>query len=351
MWRLRLAIPADLLYNADIMKEYVVLDLEWNQNPYGKETAEESLPFEVIEIGAVKLNERMETVSSFSGLVSPQVYKELHFKISEVTHMTMEELLEKGRPFPEVMKKFEEWCGKEAVYCTWGPMDLTELQRNIAYFGMENPFPRPLFYYDLQKLYGLFREGGKEKKALDTAVKELGLEEDRPFHHAYDDACYTAQVMKRLDWEKAEPYISIDYYRLPENRKEELLFRFPGYTKYVSRVFDTREDAVADRKVTDMVCIQCQKTMRKKIRWFPSGQRAYLCLAWCREHGYQKGKIRIKKAEDGRVFAVRTIKPVDEEGAAEISRKKEEARIKRNERNRQKRQEKKKNKKEEKRNI
>ena len=46
------------------------------------------------------------------------------------------------------------------------------------------------------------------------------------------------------------------------------------------------------------------------------------------------------------MFAVKTIKPVDEAGAAEISRRKEENRIKRNERNRQKRQEKRRHQKE-----
>ena len=328
------------------MKEFVVFDLEWNQNPYGRETAVESLPFEIIEIGAVKLNEKLEIISSFCRLVRPQVYPELHFKIAEVTHMTMEELRKKGKPFPKVMKEFEEWCGKDVIYCTWGPMDLTELQRNVAYFGLENPFPKPLLYYDVQKLYSLFREEGKEKKALDTAVKELGLKEDRPFHQAFDDACYTAMVMERLDWEKAEPYISMDYYQLPENRKEEVLLRFPGYTKYVSRAFETREDAIADKKVTDMVCSQCKRTMRKKIRWFPASQRAYLCLAFCKEHGFYKGKIRIKKAWAGGVFAVEGSKSVAAAVAAGTSRRQEENRIKRNERNRQKRQEKRRHQKE-----
>lgn len=304
------------------------------------------LTFEIIEIGAVKLNENMEVISTFSRLVRPQVYRELHYKISQVTHITMDELRQNGQPFEEVMKAFEEWCGAEAVYCTWGPMDLTELQKNVAYFGMENPFPNPLLYYDIQKLYGLLEKDGKEKAALDTAVKELGIEEDRPFHQAFDDACYTAEVMKRMDWEKAEPYISMDYYRLPQNRKEEVFLRFPQYTKYVSRVFDTREEAIADRRVTDMVCTVCRKTMKKKIWWFPSGQRAYLCLSGCREHGLHKGKIRIRRAENGKVFVVKTIKLVDEEGAAEISLKKEEERKKRNERNRQKRIERKKHKKE-----
>ena len=33
---------------------YIVFDLEWNQSPNGKEDSVEHLPFEIIEIGAVK---------------------------------------------------------------------------------------------------------------------------------------------------------------------------------------------------------------------------------------------------------------------------------------------------------
>ena len=36
---------------------YIVFDLEWNQCPYGKEKENKKLPFEIIEIGAVKLDE------------------------------------------------------------------------------------------------------------------------------------------------------------------------------------------------------------------------------------------------------------------------------------------------------
>ena len=47
---------------------YIVLDLEWNQCPYGKGRENKKLPFEIIEIGAVKLNEKREIVDSFSRL-------------------------------------------------------------------------------------------------------------------------------------------------------------------------------------------------------------------------------------------------------------------------------------------
>ena len=35
---------------------YIVLDLEWNQSSSGEEEVVKVLPFEIIEIGAIKLN-------------------------------------------------------------------------------------------------------------------------------------------------------------------------------------------------------------------------------------------------------------------------------------------------------
>ena len=75
------------------MSQYIVLDLEWNQSSRGKEGSVNCLPFEIIEIGAVKLNENFRTVSEFHRLIRPRVYRQMHFKISEVTHMSMDCLL------------------------------------------------------------------------------------------------------------------------------------------------------------------------------------------------------------------------------------------------------------------
>ena len=57
--------------------EYIVLDLEWNQSNTGKEDAVEKLPFEIIEIGAIKLNKERVMVSEFNELINPQVYHEM----------------------------------------------------------------------------------------------------------------------------------------------------------------------------------------------------------------------------------------------------------------------------------
>lgn len=319
------------------MKKYIVFDLEWNQSPNGKAASVPELPFEIIEIGAVRLNEDFSPDGEFHRLIRPQVYKQLHYVISDVTHLTMEELQAQGVGFPQAAREFFAWCGPDAVFCSWGNMDLTELQRNLAYYGLDNPFPRPLFYYDVQKLFCL-SDQYQGFQALDAAVHGMELAEDRPFHRAADDAWYTGRVLARLDFQRLSPYVSVDYYRLPEQKKEEIYLEFPDYSKYVSRPFSDKETALTDRGVTALCCPVCGRALRKKVRWFTPNQRIYFALAGCAEHGYVKGKIRIKKADEERIYVVKTWKLTDDEGAAQIMERRKDVSKKRAQRNRMKKQ-------------
>ncbi len=318
---------------------YIVFDLEWNQSPSGKENSIEHFPFEIIEIGAVKLNERLQIISEYHQLVTPQVYTQLHYRIIQVTHLHMKDLVSQGSYFPDAVGNFFKWCGEGAIFCTWGSMDLVELQRNMDFYGMENPFAFPLCYYDIQKLYALQLGESSEKLSLDRVVEELGLEEERPFHRALDDAYYTGKVMQALDFGTLKDYLSVDYYRLPRDADEELRLEFPTYLKYVSREFASRDDALADKNVTDMVCRECRRMLRKKFQWFAVNSRQYLCLAVCPEHGYVRGKIRIRKKEkdDDSVYVVKTMKLVDEAAAREIFEKREEQRQRKREHSRERR--------------
>ena len=318
---------------------YVVFDLEWNQSPSGKENSIEHFPFEIIEIGAVKMDERLQIISEYHQLVTPQVYTQLHYRITQVTHLHMRDLISGGKYFQDAVMEFLDWCGSGAVFCTWGSMDLAELQRNLDFYGMENPFVFPLCYYDVQKLYAMQQGESSEKLSLDRAVEELGLEEELPFHQALDDAYYTAKVMQALDFGVLREYLSVDYYRLPEDSGEEIRLVFPTYLKYVSREFASRDEALADKGVTEMVCRECRRSLRKKFQWFQGNSRQYLCLAQCPEHGYVRGKIRIRKREkdDESVYVVKTMKSVDETGAQEVIGKREEQRQRKKEHNREKR--------------
>lgn len=309
---------------------YIIFDLEWNQAAEGKEAELPELPFEIIEIGAQKLNEEFELCGSFHAIAKPVIYKKLNYHTKEVVGLTEAEL-SKGKSFSAICRDFFEFCGNDCMFGTWGPMDLTELQRNMRFFGVQSPFPNPLFYYDIQKLYSLAFEDGKTRRSLEYAIDTRQLPRTMPFHRAHHDAYYTAQLFKQIPPDIIRNYYSVDYYRTPQNKKEELHLHYPGYYKYVSRTFSAKEEAMADKTVTAIRCTACNKALRKKIRWFSGNSRIYYTLAECPEHGYIKGKIRLKRTDTGYIFAVKTVKAAATEDAQKIQSMLEELHRKRRE--------------------
>ena len=143
---------------------YIVFDLEWNQSPGGKRWSNSRLPFEIIEIGAIKLNEETERVDSFQRLIKPQVYNWIHDSIHEVIHMNYKDL-QKGTLFPQAIMEFLEWCGEEYIFFTWGNQDVMELQRNMKYYGKLSLLKGPVTYYDVQKLFAIRYEENARRGA------------------------------------------------------------------------------------------------------------------------------------------------------------------------------------------
>lgn len=316
---------------------YIVLDLEWNQSS-GKLGKECGLPFEIVEIGAVKLNRKLEVVDKFSEIIKPQIYKSIHYITTQIVHIDKEDY-ENSRSFPEVMNDFLEFCGKNYIFCIWGTLDLTELQRNMVYYGMDELSDGPLKYYDIQKFYSLTYEDGKIRRALEYAVDELHIEKDIPFHRAYADAYYTAKVFKQIDITNSaiEKYVSYDVFMVPQSKKEEVKVNFKTYSKYISREFPDKNVAIEDKDVSMTRCYLCGRIAKKKIKWFSVNGKHYYCLAYCKKHGYLKGKVRMKKADDGNVYVVKTLKLVNEEIANQIAEKQEKLRLQRSERRKIKR--------------
>ena len=308
------------------------MDLEWNQSATGKRASVPGLPFEIIEIGAVKLDENLCKMSTFRRVIKPVVYEKLHFRVLEVVNLGVEELRRCGESFADAAGEFFDWCyaeNEQPIFCSWGEMDLPQLERNMAYFHVESPLPYPLLYYDIQKLYTMHTEGHHKTAApLDKAVDDLDIIDDGGFHSALNDALYTAQVMQRIDMKALRPYMSLDYYRLPSCPEEEIYLVFPDYSKFVSRVFDSKEDAFADPAIKEMICYRCNRVLKKTVGWFSPNQKVYHCIAQCPEHGYLKGKIRVKHTDDGKVYVVKTIKRVSEDKMRSVSTYRDEIRAK-----------------------
>ena len=217
-------------------------------------------------------------------------------------------------------------------------------------FGATTGRPRRMGWFDcVATKYGCRLQGATD--VAFTVLDALGYLDEIPVCVGYEiDGEVTTDFPVTYKLEKAKPVLKKlpgwkcdirgirNFDELPENCRKyvEFIEEQIGFPITMVSNGPGREDIIY-RSVTSTKCCLCGKSLRKKIRWFTANQKMYFSLAVCPEHGYLKGKIRIKKADGDRVFAVKTLKLTDEEGAAFVVNKKEELRKKRAERSRAKR--------------
>ncbi|MBO6242167.1 MAG: exonuclease domain-containing protein [Butyrivibrio sp.] len=305
------------------MSNYIVFDLEWNQGEAPVTQNGKTLNFEIVEIGAIKLNEKRQKIGEFSRLIKPQVHTQMHKITGKLIHLSMEDL-ENGDSFVDVAADFLKWCGEDYIFCSWGPLDLREFQCNLDFFGLPLLSDRPLAFFDVQKLYSLSFDDGKSRVSLSTAAEERNIKLDYPFHRALADAAYTAEVLKLLG-EKVLKRVSFDTYVTPKTKKQEIKIVFDNYEKYISREFDTKEDILENMEIMSTKCYICHKNIRRKIKWFTPNGKHYYAVATCDKHGFMKAKVRIKKAENGRLFVVKTSRFISAEELEEMKAKQRKA--------------------------
>ena len=186
--------------------KYIIFDLEFNQSS-NKEDRIAQLPFEIIQIGAVKLNEDFKTISTFNELVKPTVYKSILPYIQDLTKIT-DEMVSSAKEFTDIYYDFMNFIGKEDItFIIWGIVDLRELYKAIIYLNLptEN-FPK--HYIDIQDYASKhFKVPGKKRIGLKNALDFLNIHISSEFHNAFNDAYYTAEVFKKLYTDSIEPKI------------------------------------------------------------------------------------------------------------------------------------------------
>ena len=177
---------------------YIVLDLEFNQSfPFksGKKVEPNpECPFEIIQIGAVKLNESFEQVDTFDAMIKPQIYPRLHPFVEKITGIRAEMLADKP-DFKNAYNRFLSFIGNEpAILCTWGGDDIKSLYRNILFYDLDAEAMTNQ-YLNVQPFAAeyLNHEAGKAI-GLKNAVEALGIPEGESFHDALNDAVYTAKI-------------------------------------------------------------------------------------------------------------------------------------------------------------
>ena len=55
------------------------------------------------------------------------------------------------------------------------------------------------------------------------------------------------------------------------------------------------------------------KNLKKKVKWHSPNGKHYYSISYCDLHGYIKFKVRIRKTENKKYYAVKTSKFISEE--------------------------------------
>ncbi|MBY6894408.1 exonuclease domain-containing protein [Clostridium botulinum] len=184
---------------------YIIFDLEFNQG-YNNQI-EIKCPFEIIQIGAIKLNENFTTIDTFNALVKPEIYSDLNPFVKNLTNLTMDSL-NKANTFREVYKDFLKFLNKDKnILCIWGMTDMKELFRNIVYYELDTE-SIPKEYINVQAYTGKYLNYPKSiNVGLSNAVELFHITKNNDFHNAFNDAFYTAEVFKKIYSEKIKTKI------------------------------------------------------------------------------------------------------------------------------------------------
>ncbi|WP_434305991.1 exonuclease domain-containing protein [Clostridium botulinum] len=184
---------------------YIIFDLEFNQG-YNNQI-EIKCPFEIIQIGAIKLNENFTTIDTFNALVKPEIYSDLNPFVKNLTNLTMDSL-NKAKSFREVYKDFLKFLNKDRnIFCIWGMTDMKELFRNIVYYELDTE-SMPKEYINIQAYTGKYLNYPKSiNVGLSNAVELFHITKNNDFHNAFNDAFYTAEVFKKIYSEKIKTKI------------------------------------------------------------------------------------------------------------------------------------------------
>lgn len=311
------------------------MDLEWNQSASGQTGENPRLPFEIIEIGATKLDQKFNIIDQYGSIIKPRVYRRLQSNIRELLNYD-ETLLRTGRPFDVVFREFKKWCGEDFIFCTWGPLDLTYLQQNMDFYYLKT-FTYPLKFYNLQEIYAINHYNDKyQMPSLEKVVTELNIPINEPFHCAKNDAFYTAKVFQEMNRKKLSDMYSIDYYHYPTCLEEEIITQHANYSEYISRTFQNKKEALSDKNIINLRCNKCNKKLSKKIKWFVNNPSTQICVGKCWTHGLICGKIRFKNTRDGNIFIIKTVEKINKKEYERIRQRQDELRLRRKEKRQQK---------------
>ena len=295
---------------------YIVVDLEWNQAMSSKSSVFNKLPIklrgEIIEIGAVKLDENMRPADEFTIDVKPVYFKRMHYKVKKLTGFDKERLA-RGVGFPDAFEQFRQWCGDDVTFLTWGYDDKGIMEQNIIIHDLDWDWISD--WINLQLIYNVQTGGDKNQKSLATAMEHFGIEQTRVAHDALGDAYNTALVCTHLNMEEGLASYDEASRILSSRSKPAIKSENEGPQTLEHLVFPdyvSKAEAFADEKLAKICCPKCGKAL-EGTRWVNQGDQRYMNIFNCPDCCSYLVRLKFRKHEDGLWTANRLIYEADAE--------------------------------------
>lgn len=156
---------------------------------------------EILQFGAVKLNESLCPVETFRADVRSCLSKRLSGRFKTLTGITNEQMLA-GDSLGRVLQKYRAWAGEGNLTLTWSDTDLHVLYKNCELFLKSPNLARLGLYADLQKIFHAFLAANGNPQtnqvSLENAARMLSIpfrEED--LHCALDDSLLSAKILQQ----------------------------------------------------------------------------------------------------------------------------------------------------------
>jgi inhibitor of KinA sporulation pathway (predicted exonuclease) len=293
---------------------YITLDLEWNQAYAEKALAVQKrlgcrIRGEVIQIGAVKMDKRMNICGSYQIIVKPKYFKKLHRHVSALTGITQEQM-DLGTPLEEAAERFKRWCGDDFAFLTWGPDDIPMLKENLHANELDCKWIEGNVY-DLQVIFNKQTDGLSKQRSLEYAMEYLEIPQNLPAHDALNDAYFTALVAQALDVPKGVK----DY---NAQRGEFLEESVIGDADAGDDGYVTINEMLDDDIVKAPVCPICKEALKlEDLPLHSKGQR-YTYHYKCKKDGDMLLTLKLHRNFNETWRARRAIKKADEAQLAEF---------------------------------
>lgn len=276
---------------------YITVDFEWNQ-AYAVKTQKRKdfviqLDGEIIQIGAVKLDENFEISDTFEADIRPVFYRKIHKKVKELTGIDQKQL-NNGGDFRAVMQKFRQWCGEEYAFLTWGADDSRILMQNLLMHNEDTSWLGR--WINLQVIYAMQTENEQKQTSLEKAAEGFGIPLELTVHNAINDAMYTALLCRHLDINKG-----MDEYS--DNADLSGLKRVSCGNYRVLYNCANKHNAFAHEKIRNLKCPYCDEPLVGQKPWIKQSGDRFLTIGKCNRHGLFVGKLKFTREKDGKYTA------------------------------------------------